>query len=234
MSTYFEKYNSGNEKEVWDEIEALDIADLSPEQLEDINSVCSETMKRVLSNIEKLVSALKNSGFDFSKYPDGENHNFIHGLESPDSEVDNKIEKLETIAGPLPLSLKYFWKEVGAVSLVGLRDGWEDYSDPLFVASINDNLEVVEEWAEFRKECDDHAEDPFMLFISPDEDQKDGFEGGQFYNIELPCSRVDGLVKDAPSESTFIDYLREAFEAKGFPGLEKVPDFLKSLEFQSI
>lgn len=231
---YLEKYLSGKEKEVWDEIEALDINKLPVDLQEDINSVCSETMRRVKLNIEKIVVALNESGFDFSKYPDGEKHSFIHGLNEPSEDTDAKIGILESIAGALPLSIKAFWKMVGSVSLVGFKTNWPEYSDPLFVASVDDNLEVVEEWAEFRNECEDHANDPFILFISPDEDQKDGYDGGQYYNIELPCSAVDGLVKDAPSETTFIDYLREAFEAKGFPGLEEIPGELKNLELLSI
>ena len=231
---YLQKYLSGQEKEVWDEIEGVQIAKLSGEELDDIESVCKEAMKRVKNNLEVIINTLRKASFDFSIYPDGEKHFFIYGLENPGMDVDSKISEIESIAGYLPLTIKHFWKEVGSVSLVGSVEGWEEYSDPLFVASVDDNLELLREWSEFRQDCEEHAEDPFKLFISPDEDQKDGYEGGMYQNIELPCARVDALVKDAASETSFIDYLREAFEAKGFPGLEEVPEFLKGIELETI
>lgn len=141
---------------------------------------------------------------------------------------------MESIAGTLPLTIKAFWRTLGSISLVGFKEGWPDFSDQLVVASLDDNIESIEEWQEFKKECDEHTNDPYILFISPDDNQKDNCEGGQFYNIELPCPTVDGLVKDAPSETTFIDFLREAFEAKGFPGLEEIPEELQNLELLNI
>ena len=231
---YLQKYLSGNEQAVWNEIESFQIEALSPHDLEEIEEVCRETMVRVKENINRIIARLKENGYDFSKFPDGEDHFFGRGLEDPDTDLEDKIVNLESIAGPLPLTVKAFWRYIGSVSLVGFKDVWDEYSDPLFVASVDDNTEVIEEWQKFRKECEEHSDDPYMLFISPDEDQKDGYDGDQYYNIELPCTSVDGFIRDAPSETTFIDYLREAFEAKGFPGLEEVPEFLKDLELLRI
>ena len=233
-SMYLKMYLAGNEKKVWDEIEGLSLSTLKGSQAEDVANVCNETMRRVKENISRILNALKSIEYDLGKFPDGAEHFFIKGLEDPSSDTEAKIKHLESIAGEAPLSLKAFWKTVGSVSLVGCKEGWPEYADPLFVASIDDNIEVIDEWDAFRKECDDHANDPFMLFISPDEDQKDNCEGSQFYNILLPCKTVDGMINDAPSETTFIDYLREAFEAKGFPGLEEIPKELKDLELLRI
>lgn len=231
---YLQKYLSGNEQAVWNEIESFQIEALSPHDLEEIEEVCRETMVRVKENINRIIARLEENGYDFSKFPDGEDHFFVRGLEDPDTDLEVKIVNLESIAGTLPLTVKAFWRYIGSVSLVGFKDVWDEYSDPLFVASVDDNTEVIEEWQKFRKECEEHSDDPYMLFISPDEDQKDGYDGDQYYNIELPCTSVDGFIRDAPSETTFIDYLREAFEAKGFPGLEEVPEFLKDLELLRI
>lgn len=232
---YLKMYLAGNEQKVWNEIEALKVDDLSLEHLEDIKAVCKETMRRSRINIERIISALKSIDYDFSKFPDGEGHFFESALEEPSSELESKIKHLEAITGSLPLTVKEFWKTVGSTCLVGFKEGWPEFSDQLVIASINDNIESIEEWRDFRQECDEHAEDPYILFVSPDDSQKDNCEGGQYYNIELPCHTVDGLVKDAPSETTFVDYLREAFEAKGFPGIEEdLPKELQELELLTI
>ena len=231
---YLKMYLAGNEQKVWEEIEALKVADLSPEQLADVIAVCQETMRRVKINAERIIATLKATGYDFTKFPDGDEHFFDSTLEEADPEVEEKIKHLESITGPLPLTIKEFWRAIGSISLVGCKEDWPEFSDQLIVASVADNIESIEEWQEFKEECDEHAEDPYILFISPDDYQKDNCEGGQYYNIELPCLTIDGIVKDAPSETTFIDYLREAFEAKGFPGLEEIPEELQDLELLSI
>lgn len=231
---YLKMYLAGNEKKVWDEIENLKPNSLSDEILKDVNDVCEETMRRVRENILSIYNLLKSRNFDFSKYPDGSSHNFIRGIEEPDEDVETKIAHLESVAGQLPLSLKAFWRIAGSVCLVAYSPGWPEYSDQLCVASINDNIEVVDEWHEFRSECEDHANDPFMVFISPDEDHKDNYDGGLFYNILLPCDTVDARVNNSPSEASFVAYLREAFESKGFPGLECPPEILEGLKLLKI
>ena len=227
---YLKMYLAGNEQKVWEEIEALKVADLSPEKLADVIAICKETMRRVKVNTERIIAALKSSGYDFSRFPDGNEHFFDSILEEADPEVEEKIKHLESITGQLPLTIKEFWRAIGSISLVGYKEDWPEFSDQLVVASLADNIESIEEWQEFKEECDEHTNDPYILFISPDDSQKDNCEGGQYYNIELPCKTVDGIVKDSPSETTFIDFLREAFEAKGFPGIEEdMPKELKEL-----
>lgn len=232
---YIKRYLAGNEQKVWNEIEALKVDEFSEECLEDVTAVCKEAMRRVKLNVERIIEALKGLDYDFSKFPDGDVHFFESALEEVDQDVEQKIKHLESIAGPLPLTVKEFWKSIGSICLVGFKEAWPEFSDQLMVASIDDNVETIEEWQEFREDCDDHADDPYILFISPDDSQKDNCEGGQYYNIELPCNRVDGMIKDAPSETTFIDFLREAFDAKGFPGIEgELPKGLAELELLSI
>jgi hypothetical protein len=229
VKMFLENYLAGNEKEVWEAIERLKVSDLSKTQYDDIYAVCKETMRRVKVNTESIINALKKMGYDFSLFPDGEKHGFEAGLTKADPKHMEKISHLEKIAGTLPLTIKTFWETMGSICFIGFLKNWPEYSDQFFVASIDDNIETIEEWRSFRQECDDHADDPYILYISPNEDQKDNYDGEDYYSIELPCHTVDGSVNNAPSVVTFVDYLREAFECKGFPGLEKLPDELNEL-----
>ena len=229
---YIEKYLAGHRLEVWKEIETLKLKNLSEDTFTDILSVCKETMLRVRKNTKKIISALESIGYDFSLYPDGSKHFFKAPFLEPDKELEEKIKIIETKAGTLPLTLKVFWENIGGICLVGRYDTWPEHSDQLVAASVNDNIEELEDWIEMKKEDDEFKDAPFMLYISPDDYHKDNVSGGQWYNIEIPCDTVDAIVHDLPNETTFVNYLRTAFDAKGFPGSKNLPPEFDELNIE--
>ena len=54
--------------------------------------------------------------------------------------------------------------------------------------------------------------------------------GGYWYGIELPCGTVDAQVTEEPHATSFVNYLRIAFRAKGFPGIQNQPTCLEKLD----
>lgn len=190
----------------------------------------------LISHQKEIISALDSIGYDFSLYPDGSKHLFEAPFLEPDRKLEEKINIIETKAGAFPLTLKVFWKTIGGICLIGHLNDWPEYSDQLVVGSIDDNLEELESWIEMKAEDDEFKDHPFMLYISPDDYHKDNVSGGQWYNIELPCYTVDAIVNDSSTETTFINYLRTAFDSKGFPGCKKLPTefdelFIRLLNF---
>jgi hypothetical protein len=59
------------------------------------------------------------------------------------------------------------------------------------------------------------------LTISPSDLNKIGLEGGMPYRVWLPEPSVDGELESPWGQTTFVGYLRKAFEWGGFPGWER-------------
>src|SRR5262249_42793046 len=145
---------------------------------------------------------------------------------------------LERMAGPLPLSLRAWYEQVGGVSLMGsdpvlnpsdfsnrgvlaqfdamvgsssarvMRGPASIAPDPLVVMPVEEVLQQVEDFAAGGEE--------FQVVISPDDLQKANVSGCAYY-LRLPDGGADFPFDDW-HHTTFVNYLRIAFEWGGFPG----------------
>lgn len=156
----------------------------------------------------------------------------------PDAETPALLERLEKSAGgPVPLSLRAWYEQVGGVSLMG--------SDPVLNAVDFSNRSVLQQFQSLvqgdmpisppREEC---APDPLVIYpldalmdfpdkdghelqlvISPDDLHKANISGDAYY-ITLPDARADFQFDDW-HKTTFVNYLRKVFQWGGFPGWER-------------
>lgn len=99
-------------------------------------------------------------------------------------------------------------------------------SDPLVVWMGSLSVEGYEEWSQ------EQDTDDYQIAIAPDHAGKANMSGG-VYAIALPNPAADVLLLDEPHHTTFVDYLRIAFQWGGFPGLEgqapRAADYLKAI-----
>jgi hypothetical protein len=181
-------------------------------------------MEIVADNIERLIARLSAHGYDFETYPDGTLLPFGFGpLIRPNAQTLADIRELEGLAGAIPLSLVAFWEMVGSVSLIGCcRDGWPDYSDPLFVEGPRGGI------VDFHDRHGDGGAhgpavgDTFLCPIAPDVLHKDNVSGGPPYGVRLPNADADALLLGEWHNVSFVPYLRIAIlEWGGFPGLSQ-------------
>lgn len=140
---------------------------------------------------------------------------------APDPNVFKTIQKLEKLAGPIPLSLRAFYDVVGTVSLMGEHpritgiDVRGVASDPLMVFPCEEAVDELEALLDDRD-----PDEPLAISISPDELHKANTSGGGPYQIHLPDGNADGELRDESHGITFVEYLRLSLQWGGFPGWE--------------
>jgi hypothetical protein len=135
------------------------------------------------------------------------------------------LKQLEKRGFFLPLALRAWIEEVGAVNLAGshpLLCFWENhtfpgvYADPLMLAI---DLEEIEDWA---KEPDGdslscvigwNARSKARLTVEDEE-----LDYG--YAVALPAKTADAQLMNGAPCASLVDYLRQAFRCGGFPGWE--------------
>ena len=159
----------------------------------------------------------------------------------PDAETPGLLERLEKAAGgPVPLSLRAWYEQVGGVSLMG--------SDPVLNAVDFSNRGVLQQFQSLMQGAmpiptagEEYAPDPLVIYpldalmdfaddeggdgeelqlvISPDDLHKANISGDAYY-IKLPDARADFEFDDW-HKTTFVNYLRKVFQWGGFPGWER-------------
>ncbi|HMD70661.1 MAG TPA: hypothetical protein VKF41_04925 [Bryobacteraceae bacterium] len=146
-------------------------------------------------------------------------------LDRPTKQTARQINKLEKWAGgPLPLSLRAWYEQVGGVSLLGWHSTLHPNADepaglpgtcpdPLMIWLLESVLEMVEE------NDDGDEEGEIRLGLAPDETFKAGEGGGGPYEMVIPNPCADGIFEDGNGR-TFVGYLRNLFAWGGFPGWE--------------
>lgn len=212
---YLERYRNGEHAQVWAELQALGERVRQEPYLADAEAVAAETMRRVRRNCERIVARLNVLGYVFGTYPDGTRRSYAaEPLGAPLAGANDEIDELEEEAGPLPLSLLAFWREVGAVDLVGMHPGWPGGLDPLVVDPPEGALSFL-----FDEEDDEGAGK--FAGLAPDDLHKDNASGGDPYGLRLPNPAADFLLEYEHRGLLFVPYLRLAIlEWGGFPGLE--------------
>ncbi len=232
-------YAQGEREEAWARMQQAGPDIRRGSELADALAVARETMRRVRQNIETLIERLRKLDYQF------ENPEAVHI--PPPSDAAERVDEIERlVGGPVPLSLRAWWEEVGEVSFVGrdrklaFRAGpgaprviWrgmdpavlarmqrglpEVYADPLALDGVERALAECRESVQFMKGFDD---EPFRLTLAPDWLHKADISGG-VYAMTLPNAAADALFEGEPHATTLVGYLRVAFRWGGFPGWDR-------------
>lgn len=237
MGRYFDRYRQGECTAVWDELLAQGEAIRRDPLFTDALAVAHETMRRVRQNFEILVPRLRTLGYHFGEFwgQDPLPHWRQHASSSeegdtflpfvpPHPEAPRYLEQLEHVVGPLPLSLRAFYLEVGGVNLLGTHPLWAplielERLDPLYleplIAEMLDHF--LKGYADYQRRPEDWAGTPFTLDLAPDSYHKYNISGGPAYGMAAPDARIDGLFLNEWHHTTLVDYLRSCFLAGGLP-----------------
>lgn len=135
----------------------------------------------------------------------------------PEEQTSENLKSTEKVAkGPLPLSIRSWYRHVGYVSFSGAHpvinpDGCAT-ADPLVVRALPDLMKGL---------IIGRQNDKTVLTISVNDLNKAGLEGGKLYTITIPNPGADVELEHEWRQTTFVHYLRKAFEWGGFPGWER-------------
>lgn len=230
MPTFLNRYAAGEHQEVWHDLVALGPAVRQDSALlADARAVANETMRRASHNLALLIPRLRAAGYQFT-YEDpaahGENTGWwgvdfpVH--EPPDPTSIANLDAIERQLGPMPLSLRAYYENVGPINLIGTHPDWPDIEilDPLVIGPLPNVNDLAEELLD-RQEQD--ADDDFTLDLAPDNYHKADISGGPAYGVEFPCPAADAKFQNEPHGVTFVDYLRVALAWAGLPGFDRLP-----------
>jgi hypothetical protein len=223
---YLERYQNGEYEQVWDDLQEIGALGRNEPYYPQAREVAFETMRRVRRNCERIISRLQTYDYVFGTYPDGTRRSYnVEPLTPPSDQMQADCDELESVASPLPLSLKVFWEEVGAIDLVGMHPSWPDGLDPLVVDPPEAALAMLYEVEEYEEETEGAR---LFAGLSPDDLHKDNVSGGGPYGLYLPNLSVDFKFKFERHNMFFVQYLRLAIlRWGGFPGLE-----VRGVEFE--
>lgn len=216
---YLERYRQGEHEQVWHDLQALGQSVRDEPHYAEAQRVAAETMRRVRGNCERLIADLGASGYVFGTFPDGSRRlPAIAPLTPPCDAIHDGCAELEALAGPLPLSLAAFWRQVGAVDLVGRHGDWPDGLDPLVVDPPEGALAWLYDDVEQDREAS--ADARRFVALAPDDLHKDNVSGGDPYGLYLPNPSADFMFCYRQHELPFVSYLRlSILRWGGFPGL---------------
>jgi hypothetical protein len=234
MASFLDRYCRGEHEQVWRDMVALGPAVRAPDIFADAWAVVSETMRRARENVDRLIVRLPKVGYDFAyKGPPAE-RSFWHGdsypIHAPPTDRDDVTELLdefEVRVGPMPLSLRAWYEQVGSVNSIGTHADWPDTEeiDPLVVGPLAEVLESAEE--EYWDRQDELSSDPeaaaaFGIDIAPDRYHKADISGGPAYAVAFPSSTADAALLNEYHATTFVNYLRLVFRWGGFPRFDRM------------
>jgi hypothetical protein len=219
------RYEKGEHVEVWAEIGALDDQAASPALVEEAQAVARAMMKRVRTNLERIVKVLKKQRYAF------DSGSPVKGLAPPAPEVGEQLADLEAMCeGPLPFSLRAFYEVVGSVDLGEQHEaeGESDFRgfgayDPLAILPPAMALDFLRPLAEREERLPEALRlPPSRIFAGLDPATKadPGEPNDRPYRIEIAGRIADGLVIQGNPVGSFVDYLRRAIRAGGFLGLD--------------
>ncbi len=215
MTSYLERYNSGEYKAVWKELIELKDGILEPDIYDDATQVARTTMKRVRYNVEMLYDKLIELKYEFA-YPKTA---FIRAISD---EKQGHIGKAEELIHRIPLSVRMWYEEVGEVWFIGEHPllSSENPRDNSTITSLPFCCAFYELVPGYLRpeEVDDEFYDTTVLNFSPDFAAKHGYSGA-LDAVYLAANPMDAEVI-IDKGIFFVDYLRENFFWGGFPGFK--------------
>lgn len=254
MSRYRERYLRGECTQVWDDLIALGSLVREDAAYSDAWAVARETMRRVCFNLDKiLIPRLREIGYEFGygwvkpEYAEfGLSQPPVHTLPPPD--ISRLLDDFEQKAGPIPLSIRAFYQEIGGINLSGFLPGRpfvikpDGTSCPFFQAGIPgrdcqgpdplyiygpQGQEFFAAVLELNENTDPESDGPLVngLPIAPDSYHKINVSGSGGYTIHFPDTAADAKLVNEWHHTTFVNYLRICCASAGLPGLEGLSFF---------
>jgi len=199
---FAERYEAGNREAVWRDLHKRDLRKRTSQEVFDDAVACVRlTMRRVRANIELLADGLAERGYAFCTPTQ------VHIPPSPSDLAT--LATLEDRYGPLPLTLRLFYEEVGSVDFRQSPDQlvheWDDPEvsasslealgeyDPLYMTPVADLAEDAER--ELPRLCRNFLDPPgsgrLKCWLAPDECHKANCSGAEDYHVYLPEPAVD-------------------------------------------
>lgn len=252
MAAYLERYLRGEYEQVWDELCALGsvVHDRESPLHEQAYAVARESMRRARHNVLLLWSRLRDIGFHFGySWCSPGNQAYLETELAPppqfaeaEPDILVRLNAFERDIGILPLSLRAWYEQVGAVNFVGIYpvedptdpegfSHWQQvksadvqafrrsYSTLQAVRPCHHDLDPL--WVypfAYSSEAMDNRTPP-ELMLAPDEDFKMGLPGSGQYIVALHNAGADAIIENEWHETTFVKYLRICFRWGGFLGL---------------
>jgi hypothetical protein len=151
------------------------------------------------------------------------------GVEAPDMRA--YIEELDRLVGPLPLSLRAWYTEVGAVNFYGYHPDWTRHtwlpdhfnvSPDRYLMTECDPLQVWVLDAERMDALRSQHERGLLhqIEFAPDPYFKDHTAGSSTpFFVSVPNPGMDATLVSYVPRVTFVEYLRSCIRWAGFPGI---------------
>lgn len=221
--TFYERYLNGETKQVYDDIYKLGNDAFLPNNIVEIEKVLTETFERVAYNLDIIYKELVNINYLFKTEFQ---FNFERPLIKPLPNTDLLLKELDESVKPfgfVPLSLKIFYKIVGACNFGWDYDANEDfiwkYADPIQIISLDELVSIVTDEYAFETFQEYYEDDGIIsLELSADYLHKDNISGGSPYSLKITNKQsIDSQLLNEEHKTTFINYLRICFENCGFP-----------------
>jgi hypothetical protein len=248
MESYLARYQQGDCEQVWSELYTLGAKVRREEIYPEAWAVALETMRRVRHNVEVVTPRLEEVGYEFGyEWLEEERPDVTEEWVAwqpardalPSADIAEQIQRFEELAGPLPLSIRAFYREVGEVNFFGRQRSWErlferekphghppSNLDPLAVRGLHeDTCEDYVSWQEAMQEQGGEA-DPYPLLIAVDYELKYDVSGSGAYEMEVPNASADALLLGEWHQTTFVNYLRICLHYGGLPGLQYISHLL--------
>ena len=125
--TYLERYLEGQCEQVWDDIQHFVVLDQEDTYL-DVLNVVQETTARSAYNINLIVSKLKAVNYVFAQP--------YHIIAPSNSEASSEIIDMELRVGPIPLTVKAWYKTFSYVNISGSHPDWYVCGDPFICGNL--------------------------------------------------------------------------------------------------
>jgi hypothetical protein len=227
-----EKYLQGDTVRVYEEISSMGSDAFGKRNVGQVRAILTETMSRVVFNLNIIRSALRGINYCFKDDP---RYDFEYSLLKPRWKAQFQIRKLERTVRPLgfvPLSLKMFYSIVGSCNFAWDYDTnpvipWEG-ADPIQVAPLTDLL------GEAKDLEPNNDGDPVGLPLSANYYHKDNVSGGPAYSVELTTKpQVDSRYLNEEHDTTFINYLRIAMGNCGFSRAYEVENLRDFVDYRN-
>lgn len=213
-AAWIDRYQDGQCVQVWAEMLQLGGQVRHPDHLADAKSVGAETMRRINSNLDRLIDGLDSMGYIFEPGSGLATRKHVE-----DTDVAT-LESLELTYGQFPLALSWWLQMVGEVNLIGRHPKWTPQNshsedDPLVVQAHPAYLDAeFDEWERLRGTI--HDAGALVAPIAPDHLHKANISGGPPESMKIPNEAVDGLVLGSRSHTTLINHVRQCFAGGGF------------------
>lgn len=200
--------------------------------------VCRDLMEKVARNADRVTERLGRLGWPLPDIPRAtelalavpRRNAFTGQLVAPPASAEVKLAEIEETVVSVPLAVATFWRVVGGIDWAAGEaqlPGWAaptgEWLDPLVVYPAAFSEHWLDAWTEdLREYTSVELAGPCVLRFSPDHTGKRIPGDDRWYEILLPSTDLDPVVRNARERLRFVPYLRNAFRWGGLPGLAYV------------